>query len=325
MEHMDTPTASRSSMASSPREIFLHLFTTVALYVSAVALGQALFAYINIAFPDVLSNDVYGINNYRHTLRWAIASIVVAFPAFFIASRTLYRWYATSVTFRDARIRKWLIYITLFVAALTIGGDLIVLVSNVLGGEYTIRFVLKVATILLIAGSVCWYYLWDLQKSVPPSRVARWCAIGFVAVVVVVAFILAGSPQSERFRAFDSERVNHLQMIQGEILSFWQYKDRLPENLAEITDPIRGFAAPIDPETSTPYRYEVVDPLTFTFKLCATFTAPSDSYVGTLEYRVAKPVPAPFFDGGVGVWEHGSGETCFVRTIDPERYSLPKG
>lgn len=316
---MDTNTSAHTT-ASSPREIFLHLFTTVALYVSALALGQALFAYIHIAFPDPLANDVYGSNNYRDTLRWAIASIVVAFPAFCIASRTLYRWYALSATFRDARVRKWLIYITLFVAALIIGGDLIALVSNVLGGEYTIRFLLKVVAILGIAGSVSWYYLWDLRRNVPPSRGARWGAIGFVTIAVIVAFVLAGSPQSERLRMFDSERVNHLQMIQGEVLSFWQYKKRLPETVTELNDPIRGFTVPVDPETGMPYRYEVINPLGF--KLCATFNTPV-AYGTTLEYRVAKPVSGYGFDGGVGSWNHGSGETCYERTIDPERYGIP--
>ena len=43
-------------------------------------------------------------------------------------------------------------------------GDLITLVYNVLGGELTVRFVLKVITVAAIASTVFGYYLWDLRR-----------------------------------------------------------------------------------------------------------------------------------------------------------------
>jgi hypothetical protein len=42
-------------------------------------------------------------------------------------------------------------------------GDLIALVYNLLGGDLTARFVLKVLTIGVIAGAVFAYYLTDLR------------------------------------------------------------------------------------------------------------------------------------------------------------------
>lgn len=65
---------------------------------------------------------------------------------------------------RSSKIRKWLTYITLFIAAGVIIGDLITLVYNVLNGELTTRFILKVLTVGGIAGSIFGYYLWDLRK-----------------------------------------------------------------------------------------------------------------------------------------------------------------
>lgn len=57
-------------------------------------------------------------------------------------------------------------YIALFVAASVAMGDLITFLTFFLHGELTIRLVLKVATVLVIAGGVFWYYLdWLRQKA----------------------------------------------------------------------------------------------------------------------------------------------------------------
>jgi hypothetical protein len=61
-------------------------------------------------------------------------------------------------------IRKWLIYFTLFAAALIIIGDLVTLLNRFLEGELTVRFLLKVLAVFFVAGSVFYYYLWDLRK-----------------------------------------------------------------------------------------------------------------------------------------------------------------
>jgi membrane protein YqaA with SNARE-associated domain len=49
-------------------------------------------------------------------------------------------------------------------AVTILAGDLIALVYNLLGGEFTTRFLLKVATVAVIAGGVFGYYLSDLRQ-----------------------------------------------------------------------------------------------------------------------------------------------------------------
>ena len=66
-------------------------------------------------------------------------------------------------TKRASRVRRNLTYVTLFIASLVLIGDFISLVYNFLGGELTQRFVFKVLTVGLIAGSIFVYYLLDLR------------------------------------------------------------------------------------------------------------------------------------------------------------------
>ena len=61
-------------------------------------------------------------------------------------------------------------YLTLFIAAAVLVGDVTSLVYSLLGGELTTRFVLKVSTIAVIAGAVFGYYLRDLRLEEEESQ-----------------------------------------------------------------------------------------------------------------------------------------------------------
>jgi high-affinity Fe2+/Pb2+ permease len=62
-------------------------------------------------------------------------------------------------------VRRWLTYIALLIAAGTVIGDLIAFLTYFLQGDLTARFVLKVLTVLIVAGSVFWYYLSSLRRN----------------------------------------------------------------------------------------------------------------------------------------------------------------
>jgi hypothetical protein len=78
-------------------------------------------------------------------------------------ARLLGRELARNPAKRLSAVRRWLTYITLFLAAGIVIGDLIAAVYNVLGGELTLRFALKVLVVGAIAGTVFAYYLVDLR------------------------------------------------------------------------------------------------------------------------------------------------------------------
>jgi hypothetical protein len=146
----------------SAREAFLYLVLFSTLYLSAYNLGSLLFDFINRAFPDPAVQE-YG-RSAEDSIRWSAASLIIAFPVFLLVSRYIGRELIRKPVKRLSTIRRWLTYLTLFIAAGFLIGDLITLVYNLLGGELTVRFVLKVITVAVIAGTVFGYYLWDLRR-----------------------------------------------------------------------------------------------------------------------------------------------------------------
>lgn len=149
----------------SAREAFMYLLMFLTLYISAVSVGTILFQSINIWLPDVLELSYgYYYEGARQAIRWSTSAVVIAFPVFIWMSTLLNKAITKHAAKRGSKIRKWLTYITLFIAAGVIIGDLIGLVYNFLGGELTLRFVLKVLVVGVIAGSIFGYYLWDLRR-----------------------------------------------------------------------------------------------------------------------------------------------------------------
>ncbi len=147
----------------SAREAFFYLVLFLTLYVSSISVGTILFQLINRWFPDPLQNAYY-FESIAATARTATASLIITFPIFLFMSWLIHGIMTRDPDKRGSKVRKWLTYITLFIAASVIIGDLITLVTNVLSGELTLRFVLKVIVILAIAGTIFGSYLWDLRQ-----------------------------------------------------------------------------------------------------------------------------------------------------------------
>jgi hypothetical protein len=82
---------------------------------------------------------------------------------FLYLSRLTSREVRTDPAKRNSKVRRWLTYVTLFVASTVMIGNVIGLVYNLLSGELTVRFILKMLTIAAIAGSAFTFYLRDIR------------------------------------------------------------------------------------------------------------------------------------------------------------------
>jgi hypothetical protein len=145
----------------SAREAFLYGVMFSTLYYGAWNLGSLLFTLIDRAFPDP-TDTTY--SSYFDDQRWSTAAIIIAFPVFFFLARYIAREIQRNPLKRLSPARRWLTYMTLFVAAAALLGDTTTLIYNLLGGDLTIRFVLKVLVVAAIAGSGFAYYLLDLRQ-----------------------------------------------------------------------------------------------------------------------------------------------------------------
>jgi hypothetical protein len=151
------------------REVFIYLVLFSTLYVSAFNLGSLIFQFINRAFPDPAIDPALALQASREAIRWAISLLVVAFPVFAFVSWTNERAVQRDQSRRLSKVRRWLIYLTLFVAASILIGDVTALVYNLLGGELTTRFLLKVLTVGTIAGAVFGYFRRDMSREEVPE------------------------------------------------------------------------------------------------------------------------------------------------------------
>lgn len=300
--------------AGGAREAFFHLVVFTSFYTTAVGVVVLLFNYINRLLPDRALRTWSGADARQlQTIRWWMAALIVAFPVLLWLSRLLLREMAAHPEKLWSAVRRWLSYLTLFAAAVALGVDAITLVYYLLEGEITVRFILKIAVVLLVAGSSFAYLLLSLR--VPPGapvtgRMQRGFAGGATTLVLmslVWGIVIAGSPGIERLRKFDERRIEALQSIQNELENVCvatiradgspgrSLKRSLPGTLDELVKVATSERPEIrDPETREAYSYEAIGETKY--RLCATFHFARDE-----KENVA--------------WNHPAGRHCFERDV----------
>lgn len=289
----------RCRASGSPREAFLHLLMFFALGTWVIALGSLFFDFINIRFPV----PGEGAWSAAGSLRFGVASLVVAFPVFALTLRRVRADLAANPARAVDPVRRWLSYLALLAASLILIGDGVALVGQFLGGDLSLRFVLKVAVVGALAGGVVWWLLGGLKevsRGVPSVVWFGLCVL--VAATIAVAVWLAGGPLQARAEAQDAARVRDLRAIYYSVNEFYRRQKELPASLEDCDrNPGTFIEHKQDPVTGSPYGYALVDK--DTFSLSAQFERPSG----------AGP-EGRYGPENESFWKHGAGETVF--TID---------
>lgn len=299
----------------SPKDVFLQLFSIAALYVAVGSFITLLFGFVDVFMPDQLA--YYGTEAAYGSIRWCLASLTVVFPLYGVSVWMLEKGYMANPALRELKTRKWLIYLTLFIAALIVAGDIVAILYAFLQGDLTSRFALKALAVFVVIATVFVQYLASMREGGRTSGMVLTARIVMVVVfaTVVAGFVLVGSPKEERLRQFDLRRVGDLQSIQWEVVNYRSAKGTLPASLADLKDDIRGFVPPQDPGTREPYGYEAKGPLSF--ELCASFDRAREETM-----TAPKPVMPVGAEVGGDSWSHPAGKHCFERAIDEERYPV---
>lgn len=305
----------------TPKDFFLWAGAMIALFTSLFAFISLVFSYLNHALPDAL--QYYSGDPYSAGISYEMASLIVFFSLFLVLMRLIRSSITEDATRADVWVRRWALYLTLFIAGLTVAGDLVTLIMYFFNGDVTLRFLLKVLVIFLVAGGGFMHFLADLrgywQQQPTKARMLGWATGALGILTIVAGFYIVGTPWQARLYRFDEQKVNDLQLIQSQIVSYWQAKQALPATLTDLQDPIAGFRAPIDTQSGQPYEYRTTGARAF--ELCATFNAQTQPY--SVSARMAPTAPMSYPDKGTGQtdsWQHAAGRVCFERTIDPERY-----
>ena len=309
---MDKPKA-------TPKDFFLWAGAMIALYAGVSSFIGLLFDYINYAFPDP-SLVYYGYNPYQGSVSYEMASLIVLAPLLLILMRVIRAGIQADPTRREIWVRRWALFLVLFVAGASIVVDLIVLINTFLQGEeLSVRFLLKVVIVLLVASAGFLHFISDLfgywEKKPEYAKMVSWAVAALVVLTIASGFVIIGSPQTQRQYRLDEQRLGDLQQIQSQIVYYYQQKTVLPAQLSDLDDSVSYFTIPNDPESNQPYGYTKKAGLNF--ELCATFSQPSQ--LGPKDMQpVYSDLPAP------EKWQHGAGKTCFLRTIDPQLYPQVK-
>jgi hypothetical protein len=258
--------------------------------------------------PSESANDFFG------EIRWATASIVAAFPVFLFMQHIIRREMETDPGLGISPIRRWLTYLTLFVAVGVLLTDFIFLVLRLLEGDLTSRFLLKVVITGSLSGGVILHYLKELRlgesekQPIPsflsPARL-KGLLIGLIGISVAGAIYVSGGPVKARYLAQDQQRVKDLRSIYYDVDRFYQSEGRLPTELGELDkSPATFIDNKKDLITGKPYGYAVIDGNTILLSTYFHLPSPKrESSQGSRSYYQA--IDDSF-------WNHGAGTHRFT-------------
>jgi hypothetical protein len=284
-----------AAAGASAKDAFFYLLIFSTLATWTIGLGCLAFALIDRWIADPLFSR-YQQSYDSYTITASLAALIVAFPLYLLISRTVATEAAQQPDKLDSSVRKWLTYLALVIAACVFMGDLIAVLTHLLRGELTSRFLAKSFVVLALSGGVFYYYFSGLRRTdntqASRGRDRRMAAVSsaIVALMVILGFSQLGSPGRQReFRA-DNQRVQQLFQLSTQIKNYWSsHASQLPTGIDQIAG-----GTFLDPVTRAPYEYH--PGRGSQYQLCATFAQSSDS-------RQTPATPDP--------WVHPAGHHCF--------------
>jgi hypothetical protein len=249
-EGLDAPVPEPAG-ARGARDAFLYLLTFTALYITVSSVIVLYYTYLNYLYPDPAWND-WSAEMAVSTVRYAISAVLIAFPLFVLFTVMFDRVGRGGDAGQIHPTRRWLTYLTLFLAAAVSLGDVITLLYFFLDGSLTTRFVMKVVVLFVIFQVVLSYYflapgpLQNARKTAGSflhlRRFLAATAIVLVTGAVVLGFSLAGSPATARLQRLDDKRVEDLRAVHRTIQKMVTKRENgtlkviraLPKSLDEV-------------------------------------------------------------------------------------------
>lgn len=144
----------------SAREAYLYLLLFTTLYMVAWNLGSLIFEWLDYFHAHAGIYTRFPWNESRS----ALATLLTATPIYVYVARMLKKSLIKTPEQRYSPVRKWLTYLTLFITASVLIGDMIHFTYTALGEQLTRLYILKFLTVAIINSTIFGYYLDDMQR-----------------------------------------------------------------------------------------------------------------------------------------------------------------
>lgn len=216
--------------------VFYYLLSFLSLAFIAISIGLILFGVIDIKVFDIITHYQ---NSYDQQFKFAISALIIASPVFYLVSRLIANGLRENKLEKSSALRKWLIYLILFISSVVILGVLIGVINSFLSGELSTKFILKALSVFTISGFIFSFYLYNLQKNdfnkfKAWDKVFLYLSIILIIVPFISVWFFIDSPHEARNKRLDNINLEHIDRLENAINIYYQDKQALPQSLDEL-------------------------------------------------------------------------------------------
>ncbi|MDD3498217.1 MAG: DUF5671 domain-containing protein [Candidatus Moranbacteria bacterium] len=219
---------SKNSEKTNPA---FHLFLYLAMFFS---LGFVVFGAVGSFFALIDKTFESAVESfYQESLRSAIASLVIAIPAYYSILFIINNKLAKGEIEPDSGIRKAISYLAIFVFFAMSIGSLVSLLFGYLNGELAEVSFLKTLVFLAISALMFAFYFWEIKRASFSKKVfdiyfSLSLLIAFSAVAT--GFAIVDSPRVTREKKQDREIIEAMENARQRIENFYFNNGKLMES-----------------------------------------------------------------------------------------------
>lgn len=287
---------------NSAKFSFYYLLSLVSLLFVSISSGMIIFQTINKYIVDTL--DQFSGQFSQETLKFAISSLIIAAPIFFVTMRQIYKSIYSGTLDKESGVRKWLTYFVLLVSSVVMIFWLIMTINSYLNGELTTKAILKTLTVLTIAASIFGFYLYDIRRSEVMNvkdkvvLIYTYATLAAVISLFIWSLFIVESPAETRNRIHDNNVLGNFETINNAINDYYYKYKKLPADLVSLKDVSAYLNDNNLQDQATKKMFDYKVKVDNEFELCATFLS-SNKNQQIMENYLYKDR-----------WQHDAGYQC---------------
>lgn len=264
----------------NPKYAFYYILSLVALIFVSVSSALIIFQIIDKSVFDALA--YYGSYSNQSALRFGISALLISAPIFFLCVNLINKGLKNGEIDKESPLRNWLTYFILAVSAVVILGSLVGIINAFLSGEMTLKSILQIITVIIIASLVFSFYLYDIRRNKisKKDRIMKiffFSSVSLVVIIFVSSWFFVESPRMARERKIDEKVLNNIHSLESYINSYYEKEKELPDDLLmvnNVTEVVNFDQFLVNPVNGERIEYKKIGEREF--ELCANFR--TDSY-----------------------------------------------